>query len=235
MYDPTVGRFLSMDPRSDNGVEVLYEHPFVYAQNNPVNLVDPDGQRPMIQSSLWQMKPRFLAKKAVQLPRSTCEISVHCYKAQWPSGSRWGWHCGLTVYDGSSPGKVVVTSYDGQQGPGGCIVIQDGGPKWRDIEGSYEMGRKSFTPDQCACIRRQAIKFNETSTGKGGCIPYQLLTCNSNYALNCLIRTCKLNFVWSHKPVGYDCLECVRWEFVPVYPGGCSCVEWRSRKCPGEP
>ncbi len=39
MYDPAIGRFLSMDPPSANGVDVLFEHPFVYARNNPVNHV----------------------------------------------------------------------------------------------------------------------------------------------------------------------------------------------------
>jgi hypothetical protein len=44
MYDPTQGRFLSMDPLPRNGIDILYEHPFVYARNNPTNRVDPSGQ-----------------------------------------------------------------------------------------------------------------------------------------------------------------------------------------------
>jgi RHS repeat-associated protein len=66
MYQPTLGRFLSRDPLSANGVDVLtdtgfygdrlaamranpwyyggnWENPYVYAKNNPTNLVDPSG------------------------------------------------------------------------------------------------------------------------------------------------------------------------------------------------
>src|ERR1700677_2322979 len=66
MYQPTLGRFLSRDPLSATGVDVLtdtgfysdrlaamsadpwfyggnWEHPYVYARNNPGNWEDPSG------------------------------------------------------------------------------------------------------------------------------------------------------------------------------------------------
>jgi hypothetical protein len=66
MYHPTLGRFLSRDPLSATGVDVLtdtglysdrlaamsadpwfyggnWEHPYAYAGNNPVRYVDPSG------------------------------------------------------------------------------------------------------------------------------------------------------------------------------------------------
>ena len=69
MYQPTLGRFLSRDPLSQNGVEVLtdtgiyadrlaamtanprfyggnWEHRYVYARNNPVWYTDPSGLQP---------------------------------------------------------------------------------------------------------------------------------------------------------------------------------------------
>ena len=68
IYQPNLGRFLSRDPLSATGVDVLtdtgfyaerlatmranpwffggnWEHPYVYARNNPVNLVDPSGEQ----------------------------------------------------------------------------------------------------------------------------------------------------------------------------------------------
>ncbi len=66
MYQPTLGRFLSRDPLSENGVDVLtdtgfysdrlaamsanpwhyggnWENPYVYARNSPLGWVDPSG------------------------------------------------------------------------------------------------------------------------------------------------------------------------------------------------
>ena len=41
MYDPSLGRFLSVDPLAGK-----YPHlsPYVYANNNPLKYVDPDGR-----------------------------------------------------------------------------------------------------------------------------------------------------------------------------------------------
>lgn len=46
MYSPIQGRFLSRDPRQPHGADILYEHPFAYAQNSPTNHVDPSGLQP---------------------------------------------------------------------------------------------------------------------------------------------------------------------------------------------
>lgn len=43
MYVPSTGRFLTRDPLPQHGVDVLYDHAYVYARNNPVKEVDPSG------------------------------------------------------------------------------------------------------------------------------------------------------------------------------------------------
>lgn len=57
MYQQELGRFMSRDPLSQDGVTVLhpvpdmrgfqsvgnYEHPYAYVRNNPMNAVDPSG------------------------------------------------------------------------------------------------------------------------------------------------------------------------------------------------
>jgi RHS repeat-associated protein len=45
-YDPTVGRFLNVDPMTDEG-----EHPYTYAGADPVNGHDPTGQQEVLDSS----------------------------------------------------------------------------------------------------------------------------------------------------------------------------------------
>jgi RHS repeat-associated protein len=46
-YDPTVGRFLNVDPMTDQG-----EHPYEYAAADPVNGHDPTGEQDVIEDSL---------------------------------------------------------------------------------------------------------------------------------------------------------------------------------------
>jgi len=46
-YDPTVGRFLSVDPMTDQG-----EHPYEYADADPVNGHDPNGAQDVIEYTL---------------------------------------------------------------------------------------------------------------------------------------------------------------------------------------
>ena len=45
-YDPTLARFLSVDPIIDTG-DPLQMSAYTYAQNNPITLSDPDGKRPL--------------------------------------------------------------------------------------------------------------------------------------------------------------------------------------------
>jgi RHS repeat-associated protein len=42
-YDPATGRFLTRDPFPGFAFDPVSQHPYVYARNNPVNLVDPSG------------------------------------------------------------------------------------------------------------------------------------------------------------------------------------------------
>jgi RHS repeat-associated protein len=48
-YDPVVGRFLSVDPMTDEG-----EHPYTYAGADPVNGHDPTGQQDVLEATFPQ-------------------------------------------------------------------------------------------------------------------------------------------------------------------------------------
>ncbi|MCH7588375.1 MAG: RHS repeat-associated core domain-containing protein [Chloroflexi bacterium] len=45
-YDPSIGRFLTKDPFPGFPYLPSTLHPYTYAMNNPVNLVDPSGETP---------------------------------------------------------------------------------------------------------------------------------------------------------------------------------------------
>jgi RHS repeat-associated protein len=47
-YEPGTGRFLSRDPFPGVATNPQTLNPYVYAQSNPTNLVDPDGQNPLL-------------------------------------------------------------------------------------------------------------------------------------------------------------------------------------------
>jgi RHS repeat-associated protein len=79
-YDPTVGRFLNVDPMTDQG-----EHPYDYAAADPVNGRDPTGQQDVIETSLLM----WLYTAHVPPPRG--------YISCWDS----------IIYSGGSAGSVL--------------------------------------------------------------------------------------------------------------------------------
>jgi RHS repeat-associated protein len=86
-YDPTVGRFLSVDPMADQG-----EHPYEYAASDPVNGHDPTGEQDVIEDSLalavfLPSVPQVMgaAEKIKCIARMT--LSVLSIPGQWMSGA----------------------------------------------------------------------------------------------------------------------------------------------------
>jgi RHS repeat-associated protein len=67
-YDPTVGRFLNVDPMTDKG-----EHPYSYAAADPVNGHDPTGEQDVIDSTM------LMAAFMPPMPQLTgIKLSVKC-------------------------------------------------------------------------------------------------------------------------------------------------------------
>jgi len=96
-YDPAAGIFLQTDPVKGNTGNPLSMVPYIYALNDPANLIDPDGQMP---SSAWFSKKRkewandaqtlqsflrskgFLGKDGKQLP-VTGRYDDNTLEAHW--------------------------------------------------------------------------------------------------------------------------------------------------------
>ncbi|WP_282156222.1 polymorphic toxin type 8 domain-containing protein [Cytobacillus gottheilii] len=68
-YQPKEGIFFSIDPQPGMQDDPISQHPYVYVQNNPVMLDDPDGENPIFAVLLWQggrYVVKYVAKKSVK-------------------------------------------------------------------------------------------------------------------------------------------------------------------------
>jgi RHS repeat-associated protein len=220
MYQPTLGRFLSRDPLSANGVDVLtdtgfyaerlaamranpwyyggnWEPPYVYARNNPVTWIDPSGL--------------------------ICQIGIHCYAASSDSSGSGGVgrHCGLTVTDDTHTFWI-----DGEW-KNGLRIRCDKHPRPEDNPTEYP--QSPFPNSVCACLQNYCATFNNAR------VPYWATCGNSNWALRCITKHCAINVTWgsSGAPLGWNCEECSR--YTCDWWGERICVEMAPKKCPGDP
>ena len=182
MYQPTLGRFLSRDPLSENGVDVLtdtgfysdrlaamsanpwtyggnWEHPYVYARNNPIRYVDPSGLK--------------------------CQIAVHCWSVK-RLGVTLGTHCGLNISDGQGSATL-----DGSGGDTNEILL---GENFGRV-GKYV----NFADSTCKCLRNYVNEFNAAK------VPRTHTEGNSNWTLYCMVHHCGFSIDWGghSPPIGY--------------------------------
>ena len=62
-YDPSIGRFLSIDPLNANPNDPKTYNRYAYANNNPYKYVDPDGELPVLAIPLLYSAGVFVAKE----------------------------------------------------------------------------------------------------------------------------------------------------------------------------
>jgi RHS repeat-associated protein len=112
-YDPTVGRFLNVDPMTDEG-----EHPYEYADADPVNGHDPTGEQDVIEYSLLM----WLYTAHVPPPHGymSCQGGI-LFSADSGAGSGGG--SGMQAADASAAATMsrlgVACQIGGGKGPAG--------------------------------------------------------------------------------------------------------------------
>jgi RHS repeat-associated protein len=65
-YDPGIGRFITKDPFSGFTSAPASLHPYLYVSNNPVNIVDPSGQSPILVLAAVSFAVGFVANTVLQ-------------------------------------------------------------------------------------------------------------------------------------------------------------------------
>jgi hypothetical protein len=198
MYQPTLARFLSRDPLSQNGVDVLTDtglysdrlaamsgdpwyyggnwgNPYVYARNNPVRYTDPSG----------------------------LEVTIRCGPVT-RYGVTWGYHCAVVV---ECNGKTCRYEGGGEQTVGRDPGYPDRPVPTRRctskpmpmLPGEHEY--KVCNPWR-AC--ENEMKCLDNAFNRILQLPYRRLGPNSNtYAKN-LLCACSLSFKPFLWPAGRD-------------------------------
>jgi RHS repeat-associated protein len=212
-YNPSTGRWLSRDPIGEKGGRNLYG----FAYNDGVNRYDKLGQNP---SSPEDPPPGNL-NPPPSGPFSKCRIALSCHTAHGPGGIPVGFqHCGLTIDTGDG-----VYSFNGS---GGSInsrwvtpaTTGDATGPWTDLD-----------PSVCDCLFASVTSWNNRS------VPRNNLCENSNWNLKCAVKKCSVALDWGSqgKPLGYDCMECSKYEFKPRGDRDVKCcTEWREKPCPDQ-
>jgi RHS repeat-associated protein len=222
-YSPALGRFTTPDLVNLNHSNILRKpialvelNPYEYSHNSPANLQDRISSQPRAVHTP--------ARPAAVRPR-ICEISLH----SWPALGYLPLHHGLTITysDPADPTKTKTVWLDGGN-HGLCSVIHVR-PSQPSHSGYNE--EPPYAKDYQCCQKMLAYAFRFSNA----CVLYNFASCNSNWGLKCLTRACNYEYLWTTKPVGYDCLVCTKWIRLPVDEFGvCQyvCVQKTPYPCP---
>jgi RHS repeat-associated protein len=75
-YDPVTGRFLGTDPTPPTSGNSFSFNRFVYASNNPIGNVDPDGKQSTFDAAIWQNEARLVQSQNPKAVQQAAEINA---------------------------------------------------------------------------------------------------------------------------------------------------------------
>ena len=213
-YEPTAGRWLSMDPLGFTDGSSLYRAYFV------PGAVDAGGQ--------------FIGRllDTDDATGTKCKIAIRCGKTGLRSGIYWGTHCGIMVDWGGN-----IYGVDGSGGPTNVIEWEQNPGNW---EGSVTGPYRSYPNSVCLCLLQhtsnwnaQKIPRNDTCNNSNWTLKCMMKSCGIKITWGTGV---------SAKPPGYDCYwkktgNCLRWVTRIRHDGMAReicphCEEWEVIECP---
>jgi RHS repeat-associated protein len=215
MYRPAIARWLSVDPVALLARTYAAGNDYSYVSQRPTLYGDPSGKE------RWDYDPPPVGNVG-----TTCKIRLRCQRVyQWyiPIAT----HCGLDIKWGASDYSI--------DGTGGDVNFID----W---ETGFSTGHTTewadFDVATCECLRTTTNRWNALVVDRDH------ENHNSNWTLRCLTEKCGITLSWTDsgvfsKPIGWDCMECVRYKpcqfpppLNPGLPGDVACAESAPCKCP---
>jgi RHS repeat-associated protein len=148
-YEPSIGRFLSVDPLINHG-DSQHMHGYSYANNNPLTLTDPNGlePRPWHDPNFKQNNPDFDYDEYWKNEQKAYGCTSNCSKSgqsSWTTGS-------------SSSGKSSSSSSSGSGGKSSSSSTNGTAPKVVGNVTAAELYRGDYTLEEAFGLPEDPIK-----------------------------------------------------------------------------
>jgi RHS repeat-associated protein len=232
MYQPTLARFMSRDPVANRDADVLFTVPnmrtnvreqsyhayaYAYADNDPVNNVDPTGLDVAI--------PEIVA-----VPGQECKMSIVC---------TYLLHCGIWLKFEGVRGKPWQLRLEAGRDWSGNLCVQTEFHKPPKEKWVWPLQREevatTLPQEDCVCLANYYFKYSTSCH-----IPYAASSnegCNSNFIPSCALKACGIDVTWAIEPPGWSgCIYCAKW-YQPALRSGPEdrrpcCLHYKRYACP---
>lgn len=221
MYAPVQGRFLSRDPLLDTGIVVLYDHPFAYASNNPVNRVDPSG---LVD---WTMPGHGVPANPYRPPEVIRQQAIEYFMAWYNREKRdLSWNNKLPPCPCKVTKVTVTRCYANWGAPGfgyryteEVFVLQDQDKGAWEAPGNPNIFG-NFHPGAASCIRSKPVPG--TRSGEQCCYDKDGALITNGAGAGSADKGAPSNGLWDNLngPEGHQIVDVDPWKWAQWLDGG---------------